>query len=126
MVNIMDISSIFSMLLNNKNNTINNLNTQSFQQNNNQNIYPNCIPNNQKENIENNKVFGNNNDNNLLSTLLPLLMSGQNISMQEILKKMGAQNPMISTILKNIENKPNASKQSSKIDVSGLVKVKQE
>ena len=126
MVNIMDISSIFSMLLNNKNNTINNLNTQSFQQNNNQNIYPNCIPNNQKENIENNKVFGNNNDNNLLSTLLPLLMSGQNISMQEILKKMGAQNPMISTILKNIENKANASKQSSKIDVSGLVKVKQE
>ena len=121
MVNIMDISNIFSMLLNNKNNATNNFNNQNIQQNNNQNIYPNCIPNNQKENIKN-----NNYDNDFLSTLLPLVMSGQNISMQEILKKMGSNNPMIATLLKKVENKPSTPKQMSKIDVSGLVKVKQE
>ena len=54
------------------------------------------------------------------------IMLLKNKKSQEILKKMGSNNPMIATLLNKVENKPSTPKQMSKIDVSGLVKVKQE
>ena len=126
MVNIMDLSNIFSMLLENKTSTQNSKTTQNFNQKNFQNIYPNCTILEQQNKTENNNINNNIPSDNLISSLLPLIMSGQKLSMQDILKKTNINNPMLSTILKQIDNKQSQKKHISKIDISGLEKVNQE
>ena len=107
----MDFSSIFSMLNTNKNNNFSNIN-------NNHNIYPNCNIFEQKTDIENNT-----NNNNFLSSILPLLMNGQNINSNELIKKITGNNPLFSTLFSNLENKKEEKKETPKIDVSNLIKV---
>ena len=121
----MDFSDVFSMLLNNKNYAHQNSSNQQFNQNNTQNIYP-FFPNfNQQDKTNNNNFFDNNN-NNLLSYLLPLILGKQTLSTKDLLSKIGTTNPLITSIINSLENKPTQKKEQPKIDVSDLVKVETE
>lgn len=92
-----------------------------------QNIYPTCNiaeykteqPNNQNQNNKQN-------NNNLMSSLLPLLLSGKTPDMTEILKKMGGNNPMFSQLFSAMQTKTPQQKNqktTGTIDVSALTKV---
>lgn len=126
MVKNMDLSDVFSMLLNNKINNSQKTYNQQTNQNNTQNIYPFCPNFNQQNKASNNDLFNNNNNNNLLSYLLPLVMGKQTINPQDLLSKIGTTNPLVSTLINSLENKTSQKKEQSKIDVTDLVKVETE
>lgn len=76
-------------------------------------------------NLNNNTNFNNTNfgDNNLMSKILPMLVSGKGIN--EILPSLGGSNPLISSLLSatNKETKQDKKIESDKIDISTLYKV---
>lgn len=101
------------------NNIINNL-LSDFMQNN-QNSSQTQTKNFTYPNFDNN--FSNqNNKNNLINKLLPLLISGGNIT--DILPSLGVNNPLLSSVMAMQSPKNNINKiESDKIDISSLSKV---
>ncbi len=133
------LNNLFSFLpnLNNSNNAnLNNSNSvNSGGNNNNQssvnnqnnfniNAYPYINTNFDGQNSQNNNFQNqtDNNQSNMLSKLLPLLISNKGIN--EILPSLSGSNPLISSILSNTNDLNKEQKiESDKIDVSSYTKI---
>ncbi len=132
------LNNLFSFLpnLNNSNlANLNNSNSVSNSGNNNQqsknnqnnfniNAYPYINTDFDGQNSQNNNLQNQmgNNQSNMLSKLLPLLMSNKGIN--EILPSLSGSNPLISSILSNNSNNNKEQKiENDKIDVSSYTKI---
>ena len=125
------LNSLFSFLPN-----LNNSNSQNSGGNNNQpssennqnnfniNAYPYINTNFDDQNFSSDGTVNqtNNSQSNMLSKLLPLLISNKGIN--EILPTLSGSNPLISSILSNKNDSEKEQKiESDKIDVSSYTKI---
>ena len=125
------LNSLFSFLPN-----LNNSNSQNSGGNNNQpssennqnnfniNAYPYINTNFDDQNFSSDDTVNqtNNSQSNMLSKLLPLLISNKGIN--EILPTLSGSNPLISSILSNKNDSEKEQKiESDKIDVSSYTKI---